>query len=278
MTKKYLLSGMIGVLVILIGVSVAYFTAVIAGKGKNVLVTSKELKIEYIDSSEITATNIEPGWNTTKTFSVENKAESTYLYNIVIKDLVNTFKTYGNLQYKIESTNSGYNTNNEWIDIPKVLAATDTVIANKISIPVNVKQEYTIYLRYQESGENQNIDQGKTFSGKIEIEEGTNPTLLSKLLEINTTRLTRASFNSYLTTDNTGTLYTTQNTEDGSLVYYFAGNALNNWVKFGKCTSSDYNCTVGDDLYWRIIRTNTVLADGGKERNCKGCIRNTAFS
>ena len=32
-------------------------------------------------------------------------------------------------------------------------------------------------------------------------------------------------------------------------VYYFSGNSLNNWVKFGKNKS-------GDELYWRIIRIN----------------------
>ena len=36
-------------------------------------------------------------------------------------------------------------------------------------------------------------------------------------------------------------------------VYYFAGNATDNWVKFGKNASNQ-------ELYWRIIRTN---ADGG---------------
>ncbi len=36
-------------------------------------------------------------------------------------------------------------------------------------------------------------------------------------------------------------------------MYYFAGNATDNWVKFGKNSS-------GADLFWKIIRTN---ADGG---------------
>ena len=54
-----------------------------------------------------------------------------------------------------------------------------------------------------------------------------------------------------LTDNNTNTLYTS--TEDSKTVYYFAGNATDNWVKFGKNASNQ-------DLYWRIIRTN---ADGG---------------
>ena len=71
------------------------------------------------------------------------------------------------------------------------------------------------------------------------------PTLYAKLLADKTTRPNRGSFSSLLTTDNTKTLYTS--TENGTTVYYFAGNATDNWVKFG-------------GFYWRIIRTN---ADGG---------------
>ena len=71
------------------------------------------------------------------------------------------------------------------------------------------------------------------------------PTLYAKLLADKTTRPDRGSFSSVLTADNTKTLYTS--TENGTTVYYFAGNATDNWVKFG-------------GFYWRIIRTN---ADGG---------------
>ena len=88
---------------------------------------------------------------------------------------------------------------------------------------------------------------GNTCPGSIE----TKYTLYEKLLSDKTTRPDRGSFSSVLTTDNTKTLYTS--TENGTTVYYFAGNATDNWVKFGKNASNQ-------DLYWRIIRTNS---DGG---------------
>ena len=72
------------------------------------------------------------------------------------------------------------------------------------------------------------------------------PTLYAKLLADKSTRPgARTSFSSVLTTDNTKTLYTS--TENGTTVYYFAGNATDNWVQFA-------------GYYWRIIRTNS---DGG---------------
>ena len=75
------------------------------------------------------------------------------------------------------------------------------------------------------------------------------PTLYDKLLADKTTRPgARTDFSKVLTDNNTNTLYTS--TEDSKTVYYFAGNATDNWVKFGKNASNQ-------DLYWRIIRTNS---------------------
>ena len=76
--------------------------------------------------------------------------------------------------------------------------------------------------------------------------------LYDKLLADKSTRPgARTDFSKVLTDNNTNTLYT--GTENGTTVYYFAGNATDNWVKFGKNESNQ-------DLYWRIIRTNS---DGG---------------
>ena len=53
---------------------------------------------------------------------------------------------------------------------------------------------------------------------------------------------TRTDFSNVFTETN-DKIYTTNKTEDGSTVYYYAGNTTHNWVLFG-------------GFYWRIIRTN----------------------
>ena len=71
-------------------------------------------------------------------------------------------------------------------------------------------------------------------------------TIYGKLLADNTTIKTRTDFSTPFTETNTGTLYKATESIVNSPakdVYYFAGNAQNNWVKFG-------------GFYWRIIRTN----------------------
>ena len=186
MQKKQTILVVASLLVVVLSVTLAYFTAQIIGEGKNISVSSADLKIIFTDSDgSISGTNIEPGkWDVTKTFTIENKSNETYKYNIVIQDLVNTFVTEGYLQYKITSTNGGYNMT-EFKDVPKSSVATDTILVYSASIDVGVTQTYTVEFVYaNDENVNQNVDQNKVLSGKLFITAGTDEplTLREKML------------------------------------------------------------------------------------------------
>ena len=256
MQRKQLTLVIVSLLVVVLSVSLAYFTAQIIGKGKDVSVTSANLQIVFTDSDgALTETDIEPGWSATKTFTIKNDTKTEYKYNIVIKDLLNTFVTNGYLKYKITSTNGGYNMT-EFKDIPKSSAPKDTILAYSVVIPNGVTQSYTIEFKYaNDESVDQSDDMGKKLSGTLFITEGTKEpvTLLSQILKDNPTRSTRSNnnngkndFATPLTVTTTGTLFTSTVSIAGGTpkeVYYYAGNTTNNWVKFA-------------GLYWRIIRTN----------------------
>ena len=99
------------------------------------------------------------------------------------------------------------------------------------------------------------------------------PTILSQILKDNTTIKTRTDFNTTFTETNTGTLYKATESIAGNTpkdVYYFAGDAKNNWVKFG-------------GFYWRIIRTNydgsiRLLYSGTSPDTTSGYIGTSAFN
>ena len=260
MQRKQLTLVIVSLLVVVLSVSLAYFTAQIIGKGKNVTINSADLKIIFTDSDgSISGSNIEPGkWDVTKTFTIENKSNETYKYNIIIQDLVNTFVTTGYLQYKITSADGGYNMT-EFKEVPKSETATDTILAYSVSIPVGVTQSYTVEFKYvNDESVDQSEDMGKTLSGKLFITEGTEePTLLSQLLADKSTVLTRTDFSTVLTDDNTKTLYTS--TEDSKTVYYFAGNATDNWVKFGKTNKNE--CTYNGSTVLYFDGSSTVSVE-----------------
>ena len=259
MQRKQLTLVIVSLLVVVLSVSLAYFTAQIIGKGKDVSVTSANLQIVFTDSDgALTGTDIEPGWSATKTFTIKNDTKTEYKYNIVIKDLLNTFVTEGYLQYKITSTNNGYNMT-EFKDIPKSQTAKDKILAYSVSIPKGVTQTYTIEFRYlNDEDVDQGDDMGKVLKGTLFITEGTEDiyagyeegTLGYQIMGDNPARKARDTYDAVFTNNTTGTLFTAteknvHNIAD-TTVYYYAGNTTNNWVKFA-------------GYYWRIIRTN---ADG----------------
>ena len=283
MQKKQTILVVASLLVVVLSVTLAYFTVQIIGKGKNVTINSADLKIIFTDSDgAISGSNIEPGWSDTKTFTVENKSNETYKYNIVIQDLVNTFVTNGYLQYKITSTNNGYNMT-EFQDVPKSETATDTILAYSASIDVGVTQTYTVEFKYSnDESANQSEDMGKTLSGKLFITEGTEDiyagyekgTLGYQIMSDNPTRNTRDTYDAVFTNNTTGTLFTAteknvHNIAD-TTVYYYAGNTTNNWVKFA-------------GYYWRIIRTNAdgsirMLYSGTSHDTTNGYLSTSAFN
>jgi hypothetical protein len=287
-----------------LSVSLAYYSARIIGNGKNVSVNAKELTINFDNNNEIASGIIEPGWSSTNTFSVENKSKASFTYDIVLKNYKNTTKTNGYLVYKITSTN-GYNMT-EYKDMPKDGENTyDLVIARGITIESgnSNKQSYSLEIKYLDSTEDQSIDMGSTVTGSLYIVESTanenNPytkgTLGYQIMEDNTNIKERTDFSKAYTDTNIGTMYKAK--EENADVYYFAGDARNNWVKFGtfntdktiykgwgtfennytyhvydsmsECTNAskfNSNCEAftlwkkGDPIYWRIIRTDK---DGG---------------
>ena len=251
MNKKSITILVVCLIVSVMSVSLAFFSARIIGNGKNVSVNAKELTINFDNNNEIASGIIEPGWSSANTFSVTNKSKTTFTYDIVLKNYKNTTKTNGYLVYKITSTN-GYNMT-EYKDMPKDGENTyDLVIARGITIEPGSsnKQSYTLEIKYLDSTEDQSIDMGSTVTGSLYIVESTtnenNPytkgTLGYQIMEDNSNIKTRTDFSTTYTDVNIGTMYKAK--EENTDVYYFAGDARNNWVKFG-------------GYYWRIIRTNS---------------------
>ena len=78
MQKKQTILVVASLLVVVLSVTLAYFTAQIIGKGKAVSVSSADLKIIFTDSDRsISRSNIEQGWTTSKKFTVTNKSNET---------------------------------------------------------------------------------------------------------------------------------------------------------------------------------------------------------
>ena len=271
MQKKQTILVVASLLVVVLSVTLAYFTAQIIGEGKNISVSSADLKIVFTDTDgNIAGNGITPGWSSSKTFTVKNESNGTYKYDIIIKDLVNTFKTYKYLQYKITSTDGGYNMTG-YSYLPKASTKEDVALAYEISIDKGKTHTYTVEIKYvNDEAVDQSIDMGQSLSGTIYIREFTKPTmkLTDKLMADNPTIGTRTTFTAFTET-NKGTLYKATEqigTNPVKDVYYFAGDAKNNWVKFGKTTESSCIYKGKDVLFANM--TNQTIKTPENETEC----------
>ena len=228
-------------IIVTISCSLAFFAARVIGNPKDINLVAKNVAITFTDTSSIASDVISPGWNNVKTFTITNNSKEDFSYNITLKGLVNTFESINTLQYKITSDN-GYDMDN-YLNVIKTETSKDVVLAYNITIPKNTIQSYQVEFNYVSTEEDQSGDMGKKLGGTLAIEASTGtPEIYDKLLADNPTIKTRTDFSTTLTETNVNTLYKAQ--EDNTDVYYFAGDAKNNWVKFG-------------GYYWRIIRTNS---------------------
>ena len=162
--KKYQIALLvIAIMLIISGVSYAYFAVVANGTSNNNIVTSGTMKIKFTDGPEISLENAIPGDSLTKTFTVENTGTVNTTYDIYLSDVVNTFIDKTDLVYTLTS-DKGANITEE------TLLPSDTAkIVSMQSISVNEKQSYTLTIKFLNKDEQQDDNQGKIFKGKITV-------------------------------------------------------------------------------------------------------------
>ena len=260
-------------IVIVFTSSYAYFKAQVKGEGKGMNVILGTIDLDITENS-ISTNNLLPISDSSKDTKAQIKdftvkrtsnSDTDVCYNLylVVDSISSNIKNSKYLKYELTDGSNvvsgnlsklGYNSDGKGYILlakNKYLSKTDTV-GNTYKLK--------IWLSYDKSANqndllNSNItthiyasgNNGNTCPGSVDTVIPT--TLYEQILADKSTRPgARTDFSKVLTNDNTNTLYTS--TEDSKTVYYFAGNATDNWVKFGKDANNQ-------DLYWRIIRTNS---------------------
>ena len=333
-------------IVIVFTSSYAYFKAQVRGEGKGMNVIAGTIDLDITENS-ISTNNLLPISDSSKDtkaqikdFTVKRTSNSDldvcYNLYLVIDSISSNIKNSKYLKYELTDGSNvvsgnlsklGYNSDGKGY----ILLAKNKYLSKSDTIGNTYKLK--IWLSYDKSTNqndllNSNItthiyasgNNGNTCPGSVDTV--IIPTLYEQILADNSAIKTRTDFNTTFTETNTGTLYKATEqigTNPVKNVYYFAGDAKNNWVKFGKyqndfsryrgyysttdtsykdystmdeCTSASIynkNCTeykyanTGDDIYWRIIRTNhdgsvRLLYAGTSPDTTSGYIGKSAFN
>ena len=256
------------ILLIMLGFTYGYFITKIDGNknAKSVEIVSGESKALYTDlTTEDISEIIEPGYTHIKLFTVQNIGNIRAKYSIYLTDVINTFNRKEDIKYTLyrKVGNNTIDTSN-FTDCDVIVSnitypsSKSLVKGNEEIVTPQSYYTYALKITYINSTENQNIDQGKKFSGKIQLyptdsEDLSNPYSEGTLSHaiINSARNPKDSNST--TWGNTVTEFTSKSGEservlnsapdDYGISYYFRGNVLDNNVTFaGK--------------NWKIVRIN----------------------
>ena len=294
----YLLMGIsiFCLIVIVFASSYAYFKTQVRGEGKGMNVILGTIDLDITENS-ISTNNLLPISDSSKDtkaqikdFTVKRTSNSNldvcYNLYLVVDSISSNIKNSKYLKYELTDGSNvvsgnlsklGYNSDGKGY----ILLAKNKYLSKSDTTGNTYKLK--IWLSYDKSTNqndllNSNItthiyasgNNGNTCPGSVDT---VIPTLYEQILADNSAIKTRTDFNTTFTETNTGTLYKATESIAGNTpkdVYYFAGDAKNNWVKFA-------------NFYWRIIRTNydgsiRLLYSGTSPDTTSGYIGKSAFN
>ena len=176
------LSVVLGLLLI-IGVSYAYFSIIVSGneEAKDITVTTGNLSLFYNSGPELKVDNIQPGYQLVKEFTVTNTGDFDTEFDINMVDMINTiekdelvfsldcvsYEKYGQADQTEIGTCDGQGTTPFiYSEVP-----TSQKLKGNNPIKVGVTNKYKLTITFVETGSVQNYNQGKKFVGKIQINE-----------------------------------------------------------------------------------------------------------
>lgn len=158
----------------LIGTSYAYYVKKIKnGDETRVVIKTANMLMRYAEKNEINAVNIEPGYETSLDFSIENYSTDTvgkYKMKLEIESpLID--KVDDNFVYSITGKSNKNSSNNTLIEVNETPVPVETSLIGKGIITPQTMHEYKLTIKLKENNQNQNYLSGKTFIAKIVVEK-----------------------------------------------------------------------------------------------------------
>ena len=251
MNKKKLILTTLGVLVgltLVISATYAWFSTNVTGNenAKNIVSSTATLKIDFTDGKQIVLENAKPGSSTTKTFTVKNTGTDTVYYKINWQEFNNTI-TNDELTIKLTCTSSSGTCSGVTEE-----AAYDRDIKDNVELPTGVTHTYTLTVSFIDTNQNQKENQGKSFSGVLQIEgtsarwdkncEGNN-SLRCKIITDNTPQSDKSIDFSKISSPTNGQGVYIDDQLGDSENYYFRGGSFCAYTDYASETTTGTKCT-----------------------------------
>ena len=255
MKDKKILYGMflIFTFILVTGLTYAFFSQTITGNdvAETINVTTTELKLNFTDGKYIELKEAMPGDFVTKTFNVENTGTEIGYYKINWQEFNNKID---NDELQVEFTCKSYKGSTESGTCSNLTreAAYNRDLKSNIEIASGIRHEYTLKLTFMDTNQNQNENQGKSFSGVLRVEGDeagwengctNNNSLRCKILSDNTlTSDSSIDFTKISSPTNGQGLYRDDKYGD-SENYYFRGGSFCAYTDYLRENDTGAKCT-----------------------------------
>ena len=182
--KILLVSFITLILLSIFSYTYAFFSLQIEGTGKDIVMSTGDLRLEYKDETELRLENAVPGDTISKVITVKNIGTKNVSYSLYWGNLINTIDNYelhvtldckSYTNYREETQTESGTCENIYRAVPISDTVTTGNIKGNISIDPNITHEYTVTLKFDNKNYNQNNNKNKTFRGQIGIKEYIEP-------------------------------------------------------------------------------------------------------
>ena len=257
-------------------ITYAYFSTEITGNGNYNIVTIGDLKIEYIDSEEITLNNALPGDSITKEIKVTNIGTIKTNYSLLFTKYNNTIE---NGELILNGNCTSLNTNNEIentcenIEDTELLTISNItpIIKNNIELDVGITHKYILTFTFKDTGESQNYNKNKIFNAKIGVNEPlnevTNDINISSNINGSNGKIEEVSFNindlSDYNDDNIIYEVYRSESQNGDYILLERGKLQNKSENFSYTYNE--NATTLNSYYYKIIIYNKYMQKIGEK-------------
>ncbi len=261
MKKTIYISLMIIATVFVVGgLSYAYFTAIATSDEQ--VTESGTLRLTYLTGQDITLENVFPSNEENAgihQFAIENTGTLEAIYYLYLDDIIlqknKEVVQSENLKWKLYKADEGYAQREEIISGTFNEKVTTIELDTEIIIQPKEKQYYILKVWLQETGKEQNEDQGLEFGAKVEatterkaisrrlVDVIKKEAVMDNIASTYVTSPTGIDFSQISSDTNGKGLYILHGTENDEYpIMYYRGAVVNNNVKFA-------------NFCWKIVRT-----------------------
>ena len=153
--------GIATLLVAIVGATFAWFSTTISGDGASANITTASISALQLNGTQVSGTNVLPGWESADaSFTISGTVTGSVSVPYTCE--INKTGDVSDLEFRVGADGAADSLAGSWTAV-----GTNTQVVTGNITASNGSDTYKIAIRFKETGENQNTQQGKSASAVV---------------------------------------------------------------------------------------------------------------